>query len=144
MGLFGRHRDAPAGEAAELPPLRLAGQPQPRPVEPAPPHVDPFPLPPSPPPPQALELAADRDGARRVHLRLLSRDGAFVVECEARPPGAPAPTRRGPYVFPARAEALAFLDEAAQALAYLGCNVYDPRDVPAGEPVPEPAQALGS
>ena len=129
-----------AGEARELPPLRIAGQPQARPPEPAPRPADPFP-PPPPSPARALELVADRDGARVVHLRLRSRDGAFVVECEARPEGAPALRRPGPYVFPARAEALAFLDEAAQALAYLGCSVYELLDVP-GEP--EQAQAAGS
>lgn len=125
MGLFGRPRRTPAREAAELPPLRLARAPQAGPARLAPTPGEPAP---SPPPVQALELVADKDGARRVHLRLLSTDGVFVVECEAGPGGALVPRRPGPYRFPARADAVAFLGEAARALACLGCHVYDPLD----------------
>ncbi len=142
MGLFGRSRSTSAGKVAELQPLRLAGEPQARPAEPAPPPGEPFHSLPPQLPGQALELIADKDGARRVHLRLLSRDGAFVVECEAKPEGALAPRRLGPYVFPGRAEAVAFLDDAAQALAYLGCHVYDPLEERTGQPgQSEPAAA---
>jgi len=139
MGLFGRPRPAPAREAAELPPLRLAAAPQAGPPELATTRAEQFH---APPPVQALELVADKDGARRVHLRLFSRDGAFIVESEAKPEGALVPRRPGPYRFQAHADAVAFFTEAAQALAYLGCHVSNPLDLPAEQPAPEPAHTL--
>jgi 5-carboxymethyl-2-hydroxymuconate isomerase len=49
----------------------------------------------------------------------------FVVECDVYPVNGirVEPLRPGPYAFATRAQANAFMDEAAKALTYLGCEL---------------------
>ncbi len=68
--------------------------------------------------------AARRDGRHVVTLRSVEANGEAIVECEVYPVSGLQiePLRPGPYRFPTREAADAFLDEAMQALAYLGCE----------------------
>ncbi len=68
---------------------------------------------------------ARKDGKQVVTLRSVARAGEVVVECEVYPVSGLRvdPLTPGPYRFATAAEAAAFVDEAAQALAFLGCKV---------------------
>ncbi len=68
---------------------------------------------------------ARKDGRQVVSLRSLERGGACIVECEVYPVGGLAidPLTPGPYAFATVPEASRFIDEALQALMYLGCDV---------------------
>ena len=86
-----------------------------------------------PPPPagaaapeQTLAIrSARKEGRQVVTMRCVERGGACFVECEVYPVSGlrVEPLRPGPYRFGAAAEASAFMDEAVQALTYLGCDV---------------------
>ncbi len=67
---------------------------------------------------------ARKDGKQVVALRCLEQDGEAIVECEVYPVSGLQiePLRPGPYRFRTRGEAGAFMDEAMQALTYLGCE----------------------
>jgi hypothetical protein len=70
--------------------------------------------------------SARKDGREVVALRCVDTGpNGYVVECDVYPVDAVRvePLRPGPYAFRTRAEADAFLDEAATALAYLGCEL---------------------
>jgi hypothetical protein len=77
--------------------------------------------------PRARELAARvarKDGKQVVALRCLEQNDEAIVECEVYPVSGLQiePLRPGPYQFRTRDEAGAFMDEAMQALTYLGCE----------------------
>jgi len=70
--------------------------------------------------------SARKDGREVVALRCVDTGlGGFVVECDVYPVDAVRvePLRPGPYKFATRPEANAFMDEAATALTYLGCEL---------------------
>jgi hypothetical protein len=78
--------------------------------------------------PDEQELAvrsARKDGRQVVTLRAVDGGAECVVECEVYPVSGlrVEPLRPGPYRFPNADEANAFMDEAVQALTYLGCDV---------------------
>jgi len=80
------------------------------------------------PEPPGLELSvhsARKDGREVVRLRSVDQGGAGVIECEVYPLSGlrVEPLRPGPYRFPSRSEADAFVNEAVLALTYLGCEV---------------------
>ncbi len=68
---------------------------------------------------------ARKDGRQVVSLRSLERGGAAIVECEVYPVSGLSvdPLTPGPYAFANAQEASAFIDDALQALMYLGCDV---------------------
>jgi hypothetical protein len=68
--------------------------------------------------------SARKEGREIVTLRCVEADGAFVIECDVYPADGlrVEPLRPGPYRFPTRAEADAFIDETVKALTYLGCD----------------------
>ncbi len=67
---------------------------------------------------------ARKEGKQVVSLRCIETNGEAVVECEVYPVSGLRiePLRPGPYRFRTRDEAGAFIDEAMQALTYLGCE----------------------
>jgi hypothetical protein len=70
--------------------------------------------------------SARKDGREVVALRCVDTGAnGYVVECDVYPVDAVRvePLRPGPYRFATRAQADAFLDEAAKALTYLGCEL---------------------
>ena len=70
--------------------------------------------------------SARKDGREVVALRCVDTGmNGFVVECDVYPVDAVRvePLRPGPYTFATRAQADAFMDEAAKALTYLGCEL---------------------
>ena len=69
--------------------------------------------------------SARKDGRQVVNLRRVDADGEFVIECEVWPVAGlrVEPLRPGPYRFSTLQAADAFMDEAAQALTFLGCEV---------------------
>jgi hypothetical protein len=70
--------------------------------------------------------SARKNGREVVALRCVDTGlGGFVVECDVYPVDAVRvePLRPGPYRFPTRGEANAFMDEASKALTYLGCEL---------------------
>jgi hypothetical protein len=69
--------------------------------------------------------SATKDGREVIALRCVAADGEFVIECDVYPVDGlrVEPLRPGPYRFGSRQEADAFIDEAATALTYLGCEV---------------------
>ena len=70
--------------------------------------------------------SARKDGREVVALRCVDTGvNGFVVECDVYPVNGirVEPLRPGPYAFPTRAQANAFMDEAAKALTYLGCEL---------------------
>jgi hypothetical protein len=80
------------------------------------------------PEPPGLELSvhsARKDGREVVRLRSVDQGGGCVIECEVYPLSGlrVEPLRPGPYRFPSRSEADAFINEAVLALTYLGCDV---------------------
>jgi hypothetical protein len=66
-----------------------------------------------------------KDGRQVLTMRSVARAGECVVECEVYPLSGLSvdPLRPGPYRFENEDDAARFLDDAAQALAYLGCQV---------------------
>ena len=70
-------------------------------------------------------VEARRDGDHVATLRLLPGASGYVVECDVVPRRAPPGESqyRGPHAFPTEREAKAFVDEAARALQYLGCEI---------------------
>ena len=79
-------------------------------------------------PGQERELSvrtARKDGQQVMSLRSIERDGGCVVECEVYAVGGVSvdPLTPGPYTFATVPEATRFIDEALQALMYLGCDV---------------------
>ncbi len=78
--------------------------------------------------PAQRELAvrsARKDGRQVLTLRCVHAGTEFVVECEVYPVSGlrVEPLRPGPYRFASRDQATSFIDEATQALTYLGCEV---------------------
>jgi len=74
-----------------------------------------------------LELAvrsARKEGRQVVTLRCVETNGEFVVDAEVYPVSGLRvdPLRPGPYRFPSLLQANAFVDEAMQALTFLGCE----------------------
>jgi hypothetical protein len=70
--------------------------------------------------------SARKDGREVVGFRCVDTGmNGFVVECDVYPVDfvRVEPLRPGPYTFATRAQADAFMDEAAQALTYLGCEL---------------------
>ena len=78
---------------------------------------------------QGVEVArrsARKDGREVVAFRCVDTGAnGFVVECDVYPVDGirVEPLRPGPYRFATRAQAGAFMDEAAKALTYLGCEL---------------------
>jgi hypothetical protein len=68
---------------------------------------------------------ARKDGREIAALRCVAADRGFVIECDVYPADGlrVEPLRPGPYRFPTRDEADAFMDEAVLALTYLGCEI---------------------
>lgn len=64
---------------------------------------------------------ARKDG-RTVAVLALTDDGV-TVESAVYPRSKDSPVAAGPYRFAAPAEARAFLEEAVEALTYLGCEI---------------------
>ena len=63
-----------------------------------------------------------RKDGRVVAVLTVAGDG-LTVEAAAYPPGSTQPAPAGPYRFSAPADASAFVDEAVEALAFLGCEI---------------------
>ena len=77
---------------------------------------------------EPVELAvrtASKDGRQVVSLRTVERGGRAVVNCEVYPVSGLTvePLQPGPYTFATPQEATSFVDEALEALTYLGCDV---------------------
>lgn len=77
---------------------------------------------------EPVELAlrsARKDGREIVRVRYVEEAQGFLVECEVYPVGGlrVEPLRPGPYRFPRRDEADAFIRETVTILEYLGCDV---------------------
>ena len=78
---------------------------------------------------QGLEVSrrsARKDGREVVALRCVDTGAnGFVVECDVYPVNGirVEPLRPGPYAFATRGEADAFMNQAAKALTYLGCEL---------------------
>ena len=78
---------------------------------------------------QGVEVSrrsARKDGREVVALRCVDTGAnGFVVECDVYPvdAGRVEPLRPGPYAFATRWEADSFMNEAAKALTYLGCEL---------------------
>ncbi len=68
--------------------------------------------------------SARKDGRHVATMRCVDLGAECVVECEVYPVSGlqVEPLRPGPYRFRTRDEAGAFIDEAMQALMYLGCD----------------------
>jgi hypothetical protein len=67
---------------------------------------------------------ARKDGRPVAVLQLVRHEQHCSVEAQVFPRGSgPAETRRGPYNFSTVAEASSFVDEAVDALTYLGCEI---------------------
>jgi hypothetical protein len=69
---------------------------------------------------------ARKDGRQVVSLRSIVRaSGEFVIECEVYPVSGlrVEPLTPGPYTFESSQDATRFVDEALEALTYLGCEV---------------------
>jgi hypothetical protein len=78
--------------------------------------------------PAGAEIAvhsARKDGREVVRIRSVDQGGPCVIECEVYPLSGlnVDPLRPGPYRFPSRTDADAFIKEAVLALTYLGCDV---------------------
>ena len=69
--------------------------------------------------------SARKDGRQVVTLRCLNEGAECVVECEVYPVSGlrVEPLRPGPYRFASEQDATSFMEEAVQALTYLGCDV---------------------
>ena len=64
-----------------------------------------------------------KDGRSVAVLRTVDYGNSCRVEAEVFPPGGGFPQRPGPYTFADAAHALAFINDAVEALMYLGCDV---------------------
>jgi len=76
--------------------------------------------------PRELALrSARKDGREIVRMRYVEDTNGFLVECEVYPVVGlrVEPLRPGPYRFPARDDADAFIRETVTVLEYLGCDV---------------------
>jgi hypothetical protein len=73
----------------------------------------------------SLVRTARKDGREVVTMRCFGEDSAWVVECDVYPVTGMRvdPLRPGPYRFPSRDLAHAFVAEATTALRYLDCEV---------------------
>jgi hypothetical protein len=69
--------------------------------------------------------SARKEGRLVVRMLCFERESECVVECDVYPVSdlRVNPLQPGPYRFPTPADARLFMDEAAQSLAYLGCDV---------------------
>ena len=70
--------------------------------------------------------SARKDCREVVTLRCVDTGAnGFVVECDVYPVNGirVEPLRPGPYAFATRGEADSFMNEAAKALTYLGCEL---------------------
>jgi hypothetical protein len=65
---------------------------------------------------------ARKDGRSVAVLRALEGAGAYVVEADVYAPGGAA-AKAGPYYFADGGAASAFVNEAVEALLYLGCDI---------------------
>jgi hypothetical protein len=74
---------------------------------------------------EILNRTARRDGHPVAILRCREDSGEYVVDCDVYPfTGRHVkPLHPGPYRFARQDDATAFVNEAARALAYLGCDV---------------------
>ena len=74
---------------------------------------------------ELVAKTARKDGKQVVTLRAVQRGAECAVECEVYPVSGLRvdPLSPGPYTFGSPDEAKAFVDEAAQALMFLGCEV---------------------
>ncbi len=68
--------------------------------------------------------SARKEGRQVVTLRCVETNGEFIVDAEVYPVSGLRvdPLRPGPYRFPSLLQANAFVDEAMQALTFLGCE----------------------
>jgi hypothetical protein len=67
---------------------------------------------------------ARREGRSIARLRAIDYGDSCVVEAEVYPAATGGvPTQAGPYRFPSAREATAFLEEAVEALTFLGCDI---------------------
>jgi hypothetical protein len=67
---------------------------------------------------------ARRDGRSVARLRAIEYSDSCVVEAEVYPAAAGGvPASAGPYRFPSAREAIAFVEEAVEALTFLGCEI---------------------
>lgn len=78
--------------------------------------------------PVAHELVrryAQKDGRRIALMRCFDLGAHAQVACDVYPVGGKAdePQSAGPYIFRTAGEALRFVEEAALALRYLGCDI---------------------
>ena len=74
---------------------------------------------------ELVAKTARKDGKQVVTLRAVQRGDECAVECEVYPVSGLRvdPLSPGPYTFGSPDEAKTFVDEAAQALMFLGCEV---------------------
>ena len=74
---------------------------------------------------EIIVRTARKEGRQVVTMRSVERGGECVVECEVYPVSGlhVDPLRPGPYRFATEQDALVFVEEASQALTYLGCDV---------------------
>lgn len=74
---------------------------------------------------ELVAKTARKDGKQVVTLRAVQRGAECAVECEVYPVSGLRvdPLSPGPYTFGSPDDAKAFVDEAAQALMFLGCEV---------------------
>jgi hypothetical protein len=67
---------------------------------------------------------ARREGRLVARLRAVDYGDSCLVEAEVYPAAAGGiPSRAGPYRFASPREAIAFLEEAVEALTFLGCEI---------------------
>ena len=68
---------------------------------------------------------ARKEGREVVTIRCFAEGEAWIVECDVYPVTGMRvdPLRPGPYRFHSRELADVFMDEAAKALTYLGCEL---------------------
>jgi hypothetical protein len=66
---------------------------------------------------------ARKEGRTVAMLRALDYGHSCVVEADVYSSRSAVAQRPGPYTFPSAGEAIAFMSEALEALAYLGCEL---------------------
>jgi hypothetical protein len=72
---------------------------------------------------EVLVRHARKDGRSTAILRVVDYGDRCAVETEVHPARGGPPTQAGPYRFAGVREATAFVDEAVEALTFLGCEV---------------------
>jgi len=74
---------------------------------------------------EIVARTARKEGKQVVTLRAVQRGAECAVECEVYPVSGLRvdPLSPGPYTFATPDEARGFVDEAVQALMFLGCEV---------------------